>query len=237
MTAEWVLTLAVIATVSGALIVGSLWGILGLLPDGLEGLLIALSGGALIVALMLELIEPAVMRTSISEAMFFVALGAAVFTLGDYLLDEVWGAVGGTGLLLAVTLDGIPENIALGTAFISSDVREVAALSASILMSNLPEAAGGSKSMCAQGMRRWQVLLIWTGTAVILSAAAIGGKVLVGTVGSQTLAYIGCFAAGAVVAALATEIFPRAFRAGEHLSGVAVALGLIMAFLLHDLGN
>ncbi|GAA1795765.1 hypothetical protein GCM10009795_046530 [Nocardioides hankookensis] len=53
------MTIAVIVVVSAALVAGAAWGIYGALPDRLEGFIIALAGGALIVSSVLELIDPA----------------------------------------------------------------------------------------------------------------------------------------------------------------------------------
>lgn len=50
------MTLIVIAVVSGALILGALWGTFGRLPEPVEGFIVALAGGALIVSLVLELV-------------------------------------------------------------------------------------------------------------------------------------------------------------------------------------
>ncbi len=51
------------------------------------------------------------------------------------------------------------------------------------------------------------------------------------------LAATRCFAAGAVVASLATEVFPKAYRKDHHLAGVATVLGLVLAVLLASLGG
>ena len=51
-----------------------------------------------------------------------------------------------------------------------------------------------------------------------------------------TLAIFQGFSAGAVIASLATEIFPRSFKVGRHFSGIAVAIGLILAVTLAELG-
>lgn len=53
------LTVLVILVVSGALVAGAVWGIYGTLSDQVEGLLVALAGGALIISAVLELIDPA----------------------------------------------------------------------------------------------------------------------------------------------------------------------------------
>ncbi len=57
-------------------------------------------------AAVFELIVPARAATSLVETIVAVVLGASVFAVIDYLIDEYWGDEGGTGLLAAVTLDG-----------------------------------------------------------------------------------------------------------------------------------
>jgi len=155
----------------------------------------------------------------------------------DYLVDEKWGSNSGGGLLAAITLDGIPENLALGVALIGAGPKEVAALAGSILLSNLPEAAGGAKSMAGGRHSKTKVLWLWVATAALLSAAAIAGNLLLEGAPEEVLAVIRCFAAGAVVASLATEVFPQAFKEDRHWAGVATALGVILAFVLGSLSG
>lgn len=230
-------TFAVVLAVSGALVAGAAWGIYGTLPKKLEGFLVALAGGALLLSVTSELIEPSIEKASVFHAMLGVAGGAVVFAVADYLIDEKWGSDSGGGLLAAITLDGIPENLALGVALIGAGAPEVAALAGAILLSNLPEAACGAKAMAGGGRSNLRVLALWTGTAVLLSMAAIAGNLLLAGVGEGTLAIIRCFAAGAVVASLATEVFPKAYREDSHLAGVATALGVILAFAVGSLGS
>ena len=231
------MTLLVVAVVSGALIAGAAWGIFGALKPRTEGFLIALAGGALLLSVVSELIEPSIEKSSVVHAIIGVAAGAVVFALLDYWIDEKWGDDSGGGLLAAITLDGIPENLALGVALIGAGPMEVAALAGSILLSNLPEAAGGARAMASGGHSKGKVFGLWAATAVLLSAAAIVGNVALAGVGEETLAIVRCFAAGAVVASLATEVFPQAFREDRHWAGVATALGVILAFLLGSLSG
>ena len=228
---------AVVLVVSGALVAGAAWGIYGRLPDKLEGFLVALAGGALLLSVTSELIEPSIEKSNVFHAMLGVAAGAVVFTLCDWLIDERWGSKKGGGLLAAITLDGIPENLALGVALIGAGGLEVAALAGSILLSNLPEAAGGARDMAGGGRSNARIMLLWAATAALLSAAAIAGNLLRAGVGEGTLAVIRCFAAGAVVASLATEVFPKAFKEDRYMTGIATALGVILAFGLSSLGG
>ncbi|MDN3595831.1 ZIP family metal transporter [Zunongwangia endophytica] len=229
------MTIIVVLVVSFALILGAVWGIYGNLSDKLEGFLVALAGGALIVSAIIELIDPATKEASLALALAFVFAGASVFVFLDYLVKKKWGANGGGGLLAAITLDGIPENLALGVALIGAGPMQVAALAGSIFLSNLPEAAGGAKGMVENGRSTKSVLILWAGTAFILALAAILGNYFLADVSNDILSYIRCFAGGAVVASLATEVFPKAFKKDDYFAGLATALGLILAFLLNSL--
>lgn len=231
------LMFAVILVVSGALIIGALWGLYGRLPSWLEGNLLALAGGALMISVVIELIQPAVTDSGVWVTAAFTMLGAVVFASVDYLLDEKLNADGGSGLLAAITLDGIPENLALGVALISGNVMQVAALAGSILLSNLPEAAGGAKEMRRNGASNKKVLMLWIGAAILLSLAAILGKVLLKNVDDAIISAINCFAAGAVIASLATEVFPTAFKRSNHWAGISTTIGLILALALNQLGG
>lgn len=185
---------------------------------------------------MLELIKPATEQTSIWAAFALVLVGAAVFSALDYLVKKKWGSSSGGGLLAAITLDGIPENLALGAALIDAGPLQVAALSGSIFLSNLPEAAGGAREMTKKGSSRGKVFALWAATAVLLSAAALAGKFLLPGVPKDVLALIRCFAGGAVVASLATEVFPKAFEEDAYWAGIATSIGLILALFLDKLG-
>jgi len=231
------MTFVVVAIVSAALIAGALWGIYGKLSRQTEGFVIALAGGALVVSLVSELIQPAIAQSSLWVALGSVAAGAVVFSVVDYWIDEKWGAEGGGGLLAAITLDGVPENLALGVALIGAAPVEVAALAGSILLSNLPEAAGGAKQMVGNGLSKGKTLGLWALTALILSAAAVIGNFAMEGVSSHVLAATRCFAAGAVVASLATEVFPKAYKEDHHMAGVATAIGVILAVFLGQLAT
>jgi ZIP family zinc transporter len=235
MASPAMMIVAVIVVVSGALLLGAAWG--AWRPPGkrTEGFMLALAGGALLVAAVAELVQPAIEKSSILTALGGVALGAAVFTGIDWWIDEHWGPQSGGGLLAAIALDGIPENLALGVALIGAGAGEVAALAASIFLSNLPEAAGSAREMIDDGRSRGRVLAIWATVALVLSAAALLGNVAMQGASDHALALVRSFAAGAVVASLATEIFPKAYGKDNHMAGVATALGVMLALILGEM--
>ncbi len=229
------LTIVVVVVVSAALVAGAAWGAYGRLPAELEGFIVALAGGALIVAAVLELIDPATDVAPLWAVGACVLAGAAAFAGLDRLVKHKFGSDSGGGLLAAITLDGIPENLALGVALIGAGPLQVASLSGSIFLSNIPEAAGGAKQM-ANGRSKLKVLGLWAATAAVLSAAALAGNLLFAGVPDAALGLIRSVAGGAVAASLATEVFPKAFKEDSYATGIATALGLVLAVGLDQLG-
>jgi len=60
------MTLIVVAVVSGALLLGAAWGLYAPLNKKTEGFLVALAGGALLLSVTSELIQPSIERGSLA---------------------------------------------------------------------------------------------------------------------------------------------------------------------------
>ena len=163
---------------SSALVLGSLVGGWVQVPKRVLAAMLAFASGALITALAFELFEDSFEKGGIWRAAIGLLVGAVVFTLLSQQLDRyaeghrpedhgsekldtdaaatekraspasVSGAAG-LALLAAVTLDGVPENIALGVSL--GEGTGGLALLGAIFVSNFPEALVGSASMRAQG--------------------------------------------------------------------------------------
>ena len=152
-------------------------------------------------------------------------------------------APGSTGLgvafalLAAVTLDGVPENLALGVSLVGSggELTGVIALLVAIFVSNLPESLVGAVAMRAGGRSRQFVVVIWVITAVILTAAVVIGERLADSMSPGVLAFALSFAGGAVLASLADTLMPEAFEHGRPLNAFSTTLGFLLAFVLSDL--
>ena len=91
--------------------------------------------------------------------------------------------------------------------------------------------------MSEDGRSKGKVFLLWAATAALLSAAAIAGNLLLEGASETQLGAIRCFAAGAVIASLALEVFPQAFQEDDYWAGIATAIGAVLAFLLGSLAG
>jgi ZIP family zinc transporter len=136
----------------------------------------------------------------------------------------------GLALLAAVTLDGVPENLALGIAL--TEGTGGVALLAAIFVSNFPEALVGAASMREQGRSTAQVLGLWTVCAVLLTLAVLAGAVWLADTDPAVVSLPLAFAAGAVIASLADTLMPEAFEHGGPAVALSTAAGFVLSFVL-----
>jgi ZIP family zinc transporter len=133
-------------------------------------------------------------------------------------------------LLAAVTLDGIPENLALGVS-LGEDSGGLALLAA-IFVSNLPESLVGSASMRAQGRSAAFVIGTWSAAAVLLTFAVVVGAGPLSSADPSTISLPLAFAAGAVLASLADTLMPEAYEHGGPTVALSTTAGFALSFLL-----
>ena len=250
------------AIASSALVLGALVGARFQLPKKVLASMLAFAAGALITALSFELFEDSYEQGGIWRAAIGLAAGAVVFTVISSRLDRaaeghrpvdhgsekldvdaaaeekapttasVSGAAG-LALLAAVTLDGVPENVALGVSL--GEGSGGLALLAAIFVSNFPEALVGSASMRSQGRTRVFILGVWTVCAVLLTVAVVIGAGPLSSAEPETLSLPLAFAAGAVLASLADTLMPEAYEEGGPTVALSTAAGFLLSFVLATL--
>ncbi|HET8660164.1 MAG TPA: hypothetical protein VFM55_14340 [Micromonosporaceae bacterium] len=244
---------------STALVLGALVGVRFKLPQRLLAMLLAFAAGSLITALAFELFEDSYRKGGAVPAAIGFAIGATVFTLVSAWLDRRVqaaapaagsakldtdaasseptasasgaGAAAGLALLAAVTLDGVPENLALGVALAGGEGAGLVLLVA-IFLSNLPESLVGAASMREQGRSVGFVLGTWTAAAVLLALAVVVGRGALAGVDGAGVSLPLAFAAGAVVASLTDTLMPEAYEKGGPAAALATAAGFLLSYLL-----
>jgi ZIP family zinc transporter len=136
----------------------------------------------------------------------------------------------GLALLAAVTLDGVPENVALGVAL--GEGTGGLALLAAIFVSNLPESLVGAASMRSQGTSAGKILGLWGGCAALLVFAVVVGAGPLSGSDPETISLPLAFAAGAVIASLADTLMPEAYEHGGPAVALSTAAGFVLSFVL-----
>jgi ZIP family zinc transporter len=219
---------------SSALVVGAGAGAFWRPPRPLVAAALAFASGALITALAFDLLEESFETGGAWFSGMGLLAGAAAFVAADALLDRyIEGAgsgVSGFAILAAVTLDGVPENMALGISLLQGGGSFT--LLVAIFASNLPEALGGAVGMRDQGRTAGFVVLVWTITALLLAASVVVGNVVLSGASEELLALLLAFAGGAVLASLADTLMPDAYREGGGLVAFATAAGFFLSFMV-----
>ena len=247
---------------SSALVIGAVVGARVQLPKQVLAVMLAFAAGALITALSFELFEDAYEHGGIWRAALGLAAGAVVFTVLSAWLDRVARAgrpeqhgsekldpdaaasdraasaasrsgAAGLALLAAVTLDGVPENVALGVSL--GQGSGGLALLAAIFVSNFPEALVGSASMRAQGRSQTFILGTWLACAALLTVAVIVGAGPLSGADPETISLPLAFAAGAVLASLADTLMPEAYEKGGPTVALSTTAGFVLSFVLATL--
>jgi ZIP family zinc transporter len=247
---------------SSALVLGAGVGSRVQIPRRVLAGMLAFAAGALITALSFELFEDSYEKGGIWRAGVGLVAGAVVFTVVSQRLDRLaegsrpeddgsekldvdaaaserspspasTSGAAGLALLAAVTLDGVPENVALGVSL--GEGSGGLALLAAIFVSNFPEALVGSASMRAQGRSKAFVLGTWTVCAVLLVVAVVVGAGPLASTDPETLSLPLAFAAGAVLASLADTLMPEAYEQGGPLVALSTTAGFVLSFVLATL--
>lgn len=217
---------------SSALVIGGVAGAFWRPPRALVAVALAFASGALITALAFDLFEESFHKGGVWLSGIGLLVGAAAFVAADELLDRhiEGGGVSGFAILAAVTLDGVPENVALGVTLLEGAGSLV--LLVAIFASNLPEALGGAVGMRDQGRSGGFVILVWTVTALLLTASVVVGSAALSGADDRLLAVLLAFAGGAVLASLADTLMPDAYREGGALVAFATAAGFFLSFMI-----
>ena len=231
-----------LATGLGALPVSRL----GARAEELRPLLWGLTVGLMGVAAVLGLLLPAFDEGSAGAAWAGLGVGVA-FLLGSRRLleqrDVHVGALSGAGvrrslLVFAVLLvHSLPEGFALGTAFASDTEGLSLFVFLAIALQNVPEGTSIAIPMEAAGFRPAQQFWAAVLSSLPQPVGALIAYALVQEI-QGLLPFSFAFAAGAMLALVAVELVPQAFRRG-HL-GLATAGaaggGLLMVALALTLG-
>lgn len=189
---------------SSALLIGALVGAFFEPPGRTVAVALAFAAGALITSLAFDLFEEAFTSGGPWFAGGGLLAGAVTFIAADRLLERNTSGASGFALLAGVTLDGVPENLALGVGLIGGSLSGILSLLVAIFASNLPEALGGARDMRSGGRSKRFVIGVWAATGALLAGAVVIGNVAFSGVGAETLARVQAFGGGAVLASLAS---------------------------------
>jgi len=226
---------------AAALLVGALAAYLFDPSRQVMAVIMALGTGLLIGSVSFELVDEALEHQAVAWVALLVLVGAATFTIGDWLLTRNGGgerkdadgaqAEGNPlAIVLGSVLDGIPESFVLGLTVLQGGVS--VSLLAGVALSNLPEGMSSSSGLKVAGWPRGRVLVMWTLVVLVSAVSAAAGYVLLDPHSGRTGALVQAFAAGALLAMLADTLLPEAYKVEVVLTGPLVVAGFALSLAL-----
>src|SRR5215207_5506923 len=226
---------------ASALLIGALIAYQLTPSRGVIAVVMALGTGLLIGSVSFELIDEALKHQAVAWVGLSVLVGAAVFTVGDWLLtrhgggerkDPTGAQAEGSPLaiVLGSVLDGIPESFVLGLTVLKGGVS--VSLLAGVALSNLPEGMSSSSGLKAAGWPQRRVVLMWSAVVVVSALSAAAGYLLLDPASGRTGALVQAFAAGALLAMLADTLLPEAYKVEGVLTGPLVVVGFAVSIAL-----
>jgi zinc transporter, ZIP family len=226
------------------------------LPERVAATLTAFGGGVLLAAVALELVPDADAGAGTALTALGLVAGTLVYVGADARLsreephrdmrralqaaaagrteaaEEMMRSESARGLSIAagLTIDGIPESIALGLT-IAEDELGVALL-AGILIGNVVESYGAAQPIIAGGRAPAYAIRVLGGIGLALALATILGATALSDASPEFVGTAQAVAAGAVLAVVTIAVVPHAFQEVSRRVATASVAGFVLGYLL-----
>jgi ZIP family zinc transporter len=229
------------------LVIGAFVGIQFRWSTRVIGLIMAFGAGVLIASVAYELVDDAAQFGTFKATAWGLAVGSVTFFVGDLLIARSGArnrkrstgvddgkSASGTSLALGALLDGIPESAAIGITILQGGSPSIAFIAA-VALSNLPEGLASATGMKAAGRSMRHIIVLWIGIALVCALSAGLGYLALDGASEDAVAFVMTFAAGAILAMLASTMLPEAAEDGGPVVGLVTAAGFLAAVLLDRL--
>lgn len=242
--------------VAASLVAGAVVAARVRLPERAAATLTAFGGGVLLAAVALELVPDADAEAGTALTALGLVAGTLVYVGADAWLsrresgremrramhaaaagrtgpaEEMMRRESARGLSIAagLTIDGIPESLALGLT-IAEDELGVALL-AGIVIGNVVESYGAAQPIIAGGRTPgFAIRVLGTIGLAVALATVLGGTVLADA-SPEFIGVAQAVAAGAVLAVVTIAVIPHAFEEVSRRVATASVAGFVLGYLL-----
>ncbi len=237
----------------GTLLIGAAVALIWDIPRTIVAAIMAFGAGVMLATLALELVAESREAAGIRPVVIGFGVGAVLYVGGDRLVERLLSRHdarhrsrnihsrrgtahpgGGGAFAVGALLDGIPESLVIGV-LVALTGGFPAAMVVAIGLSNIPEGLAGSAAMLRAGRSKRTILGLWSSITVISMVAAVLGTAALSSAPPEVLAFVVSLAAGALLAMVSNAMIPEAYEEDHWLSGLIVAAGFLVAFVMNEL--
>lgn len=130
--------------------------------------------------------------------------------------------------IFAIALHNLPEGLAIGVAYASTDVLRASALTTGIAIQDIPEGLVVAVALIGIGYGRLNAVALGIASGLVEPVAAVIGAAIIGF-STMLLPWGLGFAAGAMLFVISHEIIPESHRKGHE---VFATCGLMVGFVV-----
>lgn len=242
--------------VAASLVAGAVVAARVRLPERAAATLTAFGGGVLLAAVALELVPDADAEAGTALTALGLVAGTLVYVGADAWLsrresgremrramhaaaagrtgpaEEMMRRESARGLSIAagLTIDGIPESLALGLT-IAEDELGVALL-AGIVIGNVVESYGAAQPIIAGGRTPGFAIRVLGAIGLAVALATVLGGTVLADASPEFIGVAQAVAAGAVLAVVTIAVIPHAFEEVSRRVATASVAGFVLGYLL-----
>jgi zinc transporter, ZIP family len=233
------------AFAGSSILIGALIGLYTDLPKKVTGLIMSFGTGVLIGAASFELLIEAVKEDGVLTTSIGFLSGAFVFTISELLITKKGGNErkrtrkssdnhSGLSIFIGTIIDAIPESVIIGVSLLEQGTVSYLMVIA-VFLSNFPEGLSSTVGLKKDGYSKKTLLLMWLIVVLLASLSSLLGFSLLQDASTTILSFISAFAAGGIMAMVASTMMPEAFEEGGAIVGLIASLGLLCSLLLSQL--
>ena len=203
------------------------------LPPRVLGALGGFGAGALLVAIMTDLVPEEEATLTTQEVGLWLLLGCAIFILANrYVQTKFGGEESGNtmGIVVGAIVDGVPESLIFGIQLATGVPISMQFLFA-VWISNLPQSFVPSADLAESGWTKSKLALMWGAVVVVCGLAAGLGYFLALNVSGVNGARMAGIAAGGLLAMLTNAFIPFSYERGAEWAGIGLVIGFVLSLV------
>ncbi|USK28076.1 ZIP family metal transporter [Metabacillus hrfriensis] len=233
------------AFAGSSILLGALLGIYKEIPRKVLGFIMSFGTGVLIGAASFELLRESVDDGGLLAASGGFIFGSLTFTVCELLITNKGGSDrkrskqnpdnhSGVSIFIGTVIDAIPESVIIGVSLLQENTVSFLMVTA-VFISNFPEGLSSSVGLRKDGYSKKKILFMWLIVLLLSSLSSFLGFSLLQNADTAVIAFIGAFAAGGIIAMVASTMMPEAFEEGGPIVGLIASLGVLASLILSNL--